>query len=566
MEGSGGVSVSVNSRTSRSSRTPPPRPGSTSPQPANTSFVPDEATRLLHQVCDEDDEYDFGLTAEELEREVEASLQNKEAPPDRTWAEWFVFMKPAMLIVFWAFCKNVSSTLISPMVPFLLKDYYNGDKAQAAQIQTIFDATRAFIAALLVPIYGNILDNVGRKPFFIFAAIASTLPPAFLIAIPRNPLWYMFFSEVSQVFSVTYTLAYIADCYEERDRAKVFAVVDGVQALGSLMAIGAQFMSQDAIIVVALTFVLIRVPFALFVIPETLNKQQRKPFSVKYLKAHPLKAIRVITKNKVMLALTFIVGCLLITAVGIADITSYFLQQRVNWTQDDGFSFTVENGLLQPFSLLIVYPLVAKYVKPERLILLAFICLDLDLIVLIFLYQKWQVFALMGPLGVTLSLGVPALVGIFSNAGEQGNQGQRMAGISAVMDLINAFAPLGIGIMFAHLSESLNWIPFAICLGLSIPAIIMLGCCLSRWVLEDRAIVLAKSFVESGNTSFAMPGPKPLAVAAVEEAEAKSGRPRANSRAAGSLPGSRSNRSRAESRSPATSLPGSRNNRVLNVQ
>ena len=546
--------MSVNSRTTKP---PSPQPG------INSSFVPDEVTKLLQaaQGDEEDDEYDFGLTAEELAEEVEASLENHPAPPDRTWAEWFIFMKPALLIVFWYLCKNISLTLIQPQVPFLLKHYYNGDEGQAAQTQTIFDATRALLAAFLVPVYGNLLDSVGRRPFFIFGGIASALPPAFLYALPRNPLWYLFFYEVSLLFSTTYSLAYISDCYEERDRAKVFAIADGVQAMGALIAIAAQHMSPDAIVALALIVAMLRVPFSLFVIPETLPKHQRKKFELSLLTPNPLKSMRVITTNKVMKAVTVIICCVLVAAVGIADITSYFLQERVSWHKDDAFTQTVENGLLQPVALLIVYPIVSRFVRLERIVLFAFLCLDGALVVLILLFAKWEVFALLNPLGITSVLAIPALVGIFANAGKQDNQGMRMAGVAALMDLTNAFVPLIMGVMFAHLPKAINWIPFLICLLATTPAIVIAGCFLTRWIREDRAMVLAESFVKSGNTSFGMPGPKPLAVAAVEEAEAKSGRPRANSRADGSLPGSRTRRGRANSQA-ASSLPGSRNNRV----
>ena len=455
------------------------------------------------------------ITTDDLDRAVDASLEDRHSPigdassilsdpstrhggGGRSVYEWYVFMKPALLLVLWTVISGMAQTLISPMVPFLLKHYYDGDVKKAASTQTIFDATRALVAAFLVPVYGRLLDTLGRRPFFIATAIVSTLPPAFLYAVPHNPLIYLFFSEVYQLFSTTYYMAYVADCYVERDRAKVLALGEGMSNLAAMIAIGTPYMSFDALVLTSIALMLVRIPMGFFLIPETLPKALRKPLTKEIFTAiSPVKSIKVVLSNRVMMGVTFVMVCLLITSGGLADITQYYMQQRVNWTQDDNFHYTLEQGLVGPFILLVFYPIAAKRVQPLKLVLVAFVALIGSLVVLILLHYKWQIYGLIGPFGGGTWIGIPSLVSIFANAGDQDNQGLRMAGLAAIMDLFNALTPLVMGQLFAHLTSRLSYIPFIICLALSVPGIGMCALILPRWVKEDRREVLIRSLTSS---------------------------------------------------------------------
>lgn len=415
----------------------------------------------------------------------------------RTWRQWCSFMTPAFKVLGFVFLNNFAKVLLGSLIPFVLSDYF-GSKREAAMVQTVSDAVRAFIGVLFVPIYGNLLDTIGRHPFFILNASLWALPAAFYIAIPSTPIFYLFFYEVASVFSTSYYLAFIADCYpDSRDRAKAFAIVDGGSLMAYLLAFIGTLVSKETVAWITLGLVLLRVPYACFLFSETLDKHQRKSFSCALFKVNPISAVRVITRNKVLKAVTIVVAGFLITTVGNLEISSYYLQQRLDWTKDDAFLSLVVTGLVAPFLLLVVYPLLSKCVRPSRISAMAYLALMVGTLILVVATAKWQVFAFFVPLSCATNLGFPALLGVFSNAGEGADQGRRLTGIGAVIDFTFAMVPLAIGQMFHALPRTLNWLPFSLCLLASLPGFIICFFFLPKWIAADRKETLAKSFAQA---------------------------------------------------------------------
>ena len=348
-------------------------------------------------------------------------------PVDRTWPEWWHFMRPCFIVTLFALLKMLSQVLTAPLLPFLLTEFYGGDVQQAAETQTRFDAGRAFVAMFMVPIYGKLLDTMGRRPFFILAAFLNIIPALLLLLWPDRPLYYLASNQVALVFSGTYQVAYIADNYAERDRAKMFAISTGIAALGTLIVLLTLVLSHQVIFMLSLLFVVLRLPVALFMVKETLPESERRKFQCSFLNPNPMPSVRLIFSNRVMKAVSIVCCMLVTTAVGTGEISGYYLIKKVAWTEQDNYMSAAEIGLLVPVTLLIVFPLCSKYMRPTRIVFLAFCLMIAGLIVLMAITGKWMFYAIVLPLLMGMEIGVPTLIGVFANAGDQDTQGMRMA-------------------------------------------------------------------------------------------------------------------------------------------
>ena len=348
-------------------------------------------------------------------------------------------------VVFSSLYSTIAINLIAPQIPYLMKEYFGGGIAaskEAAQVQTILDTLRAAVGFFFVPLYGNMMDTIGRRPFFLLASILGTLPFASLYLAPTNPIWYLACNEIYQLISGAYAYAYLIDSYDEEDRGSIFSVKNGVGILVGLPTAYYQFLSYETKVIVALMLVLTRIPFAYFAVRETLSAAEQKPFAWKDLTLNSLPVMQLVLGNKVMRVMILLVSLMLIAVIGPGEIGAYYLIDKIGFTLSDNYTLGTETAVSGPVALLIGYPFISRFLKPHWIILITFVLLCLNMLGYALVTAPWQVFAILTPLSVGEQVGTPAIISVYSNAGDQMDQGKRLAGLVAIMDLVQTVFPL----------------------------------------------------------------------------------------------------------------------------
>jgi MFS family permease len=369
--------------------------------------------------------------------------------------------RPALSLLGFVCLESIVLSVVQPIGPFAMQSYFGNDRA--VSIQTLSDAGRAFITLLLCPFVGIILDTVGRRPFFLFNAAATVLPGLALLLWPAYPIPYLIGHEIRKTVGSAYQLAYITDHYQGAHRAMVFAVVNGLGTMAAFAGFSLMALSTQQLLLVGLVVAVARIPYVAVLIPESFT--QRKPLSREQLVRAPAEGLRIIRSSSVLTAIVGVTaGTSLVTST--TDIWGYYFIDKLGWNVSDNMMYVVEIMMMFPVGILVLYPLLSKVLSPARLCAFGYKCCMSLMIMIMWVSAGWMVYGIVVPLVAGVCASIPAVIGLFANSGRgpaSESQGQRMAGLSAVMDLVSAVGPLVFGQMYSQLPKAYKQAPFAMC-------------------------------------------------------------------------------------------------------
>ena len=181
--------------------------------------------------------------------------------------------------------------LIMPVLPSLLMDLTGQGVGRAAFWGGL--ATFGFALAQFVfsPVVGGLSDRFGRRPVLLASLAALTLD--FLLMGLAHALWVFFFARLlSGIFAATHSTAnaYIADITEPAGRARRYGWLGAAMGAGFILgpALGGLLgeFSPRAPFFAAAALAGINVAYGFFVVPESLAKENRRPFD--WRRANPV--------------------------------------------------------------------------------------------------------------------------------------------------------------------------------------------------------------------------------------------------------------------------------------
>jgi DHA1 family tetracycline resistance protein-like MFS transporter len=190
--------------------------------------------------------------------------------------------------------------VVIPVLPKLVKAFMNGDTAGAAHVIGYFGFFWALMQFVFQPVLGSLSDRFGRRPVIILSNIGLGLDYV-LMALSPN-LWFLFVGRlISGITSATYSTAgaYIADVTSPDKRAARFGMLGAALGLGFIIgpAVGGVLGDIDLKMPFwgAAVLSLLNGTYGFFVLPESLSKDRRSPFSFK--RANTLGAFRFLGSN-----------------------------------------------------------------------------------------------------------------------------------------------------------------------------------------------------------------------------------------------------------------------------
>ncbi|PVA05853.1 MFS transporter [Thalassorhabdomicrobium marinisediminis] len=184
--------------------------------------------------------------------------------------------------------------IVFPIMPDLMARVGAGTTGEGAFWGGILMASYAGALFLFAPIVGSLSDAYGRKPVLLLALAVLALD--YVIMAQATVFWLLLLGRViAGVAGATYTTAtaYIADISSRSERAARFGMIGAAFGLGFVMgpALGgvaaAYHLSAPFWLAAALSTT--NVAFGLFVLPESLPPERRRPFGARDL--NPFSAI-----------------------------------------------------------------------------------------------------------------------------------------------------------------------------------------------------------------------------------------------------------------------------------
>jgi DHA1 family tetracycline resistance protein-like MFS transporter len=240
--------------------------------------------------------------------------------------------------------------IVVPVLPMLIKQFEGGETAGAASIVGYFGAAWAMMQFVFQPVLGALSDRFGRRPVIILSNIGLGLDYVMMALAPS--LWFLFIGRLISGFAAaTYSTAsaYIADVTPPEKRAARFGLMGAAFGLGFVVgpAIGG-FLGHYGLRFPfwgAAVLSLLNGTYGFFVLPESLSRERRSPFS--WRRANPIGSAKLVGSNPVLTRLTLATFLQRLAHGSLPSMFVLYANYRYGWdTTTVGYSLAAV-GVLQ---------------------------------------------------------------------------------------------------------------------------------------------------------------------------------------------------------------------------
>ncbi|HEY5340878.1 MAG TPA: TCR/Tet family MFS transporter [Candidatus Aquilonibacter sp.] len=219
----------------------------------------------------------------------------------RSAAVWFILVTVML--------DMLALGIIVPVFQPLVLSFTGGNYASASLLSGLFATIFAVVQFFSSPILGTLSDRLGRRPLVLLSNLGTALDYAILAWAPN--LWWLFVGRVlsgATTASITVASAYIADVTPEDRRASAYGMISAAFGVGFVVGpaigglLGAHGLRLPFWVAGALS--LVNFFYGLIVLPESLARDHRNPFS--WARANPLGALRMLRRHAELAGLSIV--------------------------------------------------------------------------------------------------------------------------------------------------------------------------------------------------------------------------------------------------------------------
>ena len=231
--------------------------------------------------------------------------------------------------------------IVIPVLPHLVEEFMGGDTAGAAKIYGLFGTVWALMQFISMPVMGALSDRFGRRRVILLSNLGLGLD-YILMALAPNLAWLFVGRVISGITaaSISTAMAYIADVTPTEKRAAAFGKVGMAFGLGFVLgpAIGGVLGSVDPRLPfwAAAAFSLANALYGMFVLPESLSPEKRRPFE--WRRANPLGSLRLLRSHPQLSSLAVVVFLSNLAHAALPATFVLYAAYRYGWNaRDVGF-------------------------------------------------------------------------------------------------------------------------------------------------------------------------------------------------------------------------------------
>jgi DHA1 family tetracycline resistance protein-like MFS transporter len=224
----------------------------------------------------------------------------------------------AAFILVTVFLDMLSIGVIIPVLPNLIKAFLGGSVSEAGLWTGIFGAAWGLAQFIFSPIQGGLSDAIGRRPVVLASNFGTGVDFLFMALAPG--LWWLLAGRIISGItsaSISTAYAYMSDVTAPEKRASVYGLMGAAfgvgfvvgPSLGGVLGGGLhwgpiQFDGNNHYpFFFAAALSLCNFLYGLFVLPESLPKEKRKPFS--FHTSNPIGAIKFLARSAQVMRLSF---------------------------------------------------------------------------------------------------------------------------------------------------------------------------------------------------------------------------------------------------------------------
>lgn len=364
--------------------------------------------------------------------------------------------KAALRFIFFTLLIDVTGLgLIIPVIPKLIEQLTGGNVSASSQWGGWLTFAYAIMQFIFAPVLGNLSDKYGRRPILLASLLGFGVDYLF-VAFAPTIAWLFVGRLVAGITGASFTTAsaYIADISTPQNRAQNFGLIGAAFGLGFIIGpvVGGLLGSYGTRVpfLVAAALCLLNALYGFFILPESLPKDQRRPFE--WRRANPLGSLMHLKKYP---GISGLIGSLILIYIAGHAIQSnwtFFTIEKFGWTERlIGIS-------LGAFGLLIalVQGGLIRFVQPrlgnDRSVFVGLAMYTIGLVLFAFASQSWMLFAFMVPYCLGGIAG-PALQAIISGHVPPNEQGELQGALTSLISATSIVGPPMMTNLFAYFTK-----------------------------------------------------------------------------------------------------------------
>ncbi|HLV47058.1 MAG TPA: TCR/Tet family MFS transporter [Flavobacterium sp.] len=333
--------------------------------------------------------------------------------------------------------------IIIPVVPKLIEELIHSDVSEAAKYGGWLSFAYAFTQFIFSPLVGNLSDKYGRRPVILTSLLGFSIDYIFLAISPT--IWWLFIGRIIAGItgaSVTTASAYIADVSTDKDRAKNFGMIGAAFGLGFIIGpvlggILGHYGSRVPFYAAA-GLCLLNFLYGLFILPESLTKENRRSFDWK--RANPVGSFKFLKKHPEISALTTALILIYIAGHAVQSNWSFFTMYQFSWTERMvGISLGVV-GLLVG----LVQGVLIRWINPKigdkKSIYYGLLLYAFGMLLYAFASEGWMMLVFTIPYCLGGICG-PALQSVITKSVKANEQGELQGALTSLMSATSIIGP-----------------------------------------------------------------------------------------------------------------------------
>ena len=374
--------------------------------------------------------------------------------------------------------------LIVPVMPALLKELSGLTAEEAVVWGGALTATYAVMNFLAGPTLGNLSDRFGRRP--VLLASIGTLAIDFLIMGFAGTLAILFIGRaLAGISSATFSTAnaYIADVTTPEDRGRAFGMIGAAFGIGFIVgpALGGllgEVFGTRAPFFAAAGLAALNFAYGLFVLPESLKPENRRPFD--WRRANPFGAFAHFAKVPQVAWFLAAVGLFALAHSVYPSTWNFHGEIRYDWTEGEiGLSL----ALVGVGAAVVQAGLMGRIISalgPIRTAALGIVVNVAALFGFALAGAPWMAYAII-PISALGGITGPAINMIMSNLTPANAQGELQGAAASLQALAMIFSPIMMTQTLHHFSkdDAAVYFPGAAFL---LAAILTAACALPFWL------------------------------------------------------------------------------------
>jgi MFS transporter, DHA1 family, tetracycline resistance protein len=350
--------------------------------------------------------------------------------------------------------------LIIPVMPKLISELKNIPVNEASSYGAMLLSVYAITQFIFSPVIGNLSDKYGRRPVLLSSLLGFGIDYIFLALAPTYG-WLFVGRVIAGITGASFTTgaAYIADVSTPDTRAKNFGMIGAAFGLGFVIgpALGGLLagFGVRAPFYAAAGLCLLNALYGYFVLPESLSKENRRPFDWK--KANPFGSLQFLRKTPAIAGLAVCYFLIYLAAQAVQGNWNFFTIYRFNWSEKMvGISLAVVGllvGGVQAGLTRVINPKLGN----EKSIYLGLLLYTAGLVLFAVATEGWMMFAFLIPYCLGGIAG-PSLQSILAGHVQPNQQGELQGALTGLMSLTTIIGPLMMNNLFTFFTS--NKAPF----------------------------------------------------------------------------------------------------------